>query len=67
MLLETPTRRRGGSNSSVPNPNAIHAAVLDSDDNSFSVTNIVLNSTGQSFIVDADVLDSDGNAFTIFS
>jgi len=43
------------------------ANVLDSDANSFTVTQRAYNSGSVPFIVDADVLDSDGNPFTIFT
>lgn len=45
----------------------LYEAVLDSDSNSFSTSNVVLNSSGQSFIVSADALDSDENPFTVFA
>ena len=43
------------------------AAVLDSDANSFTVTNQVYNSVTNLFIVNADVKNSAGTDFTIFS
>ena len=43
----------------------IPMSVLDSDGNSFSVSNTVLDSDGNPFVVSKSVLDSDGNSFMV--